>query len=105
MLHMVCPNLKVIQINGNFFRRLALICSRTPHGVRGLKSDSKSETFIKSHGRTPHGVRGLKLSLNRRSLQSLMSHSAWSAWIEIKTHLKNSLNVSCRTPHGVRGLK
>ena len=83
MLHMVCPNLKVIQINANFFRRLALICSRTPHGVRGLKSDSKSETFIKSHGRTPHGVRGLKFPITGNYPK----------------------RCSSRTPHGVRGLK
>ena len=59
MLHMVCPNLKVIQINGNFFRRLALICSRTPHGVRGLKSNVSLRPYP-ARRRTPHGVRGLK---------------------------------------------
>ena len=35
--------LKEIQINGNFFRELALICGRTPHGVRGLKLERVAE--------------------------------------------------------------
>ena len=34
--------------------------SRTPHGVRGLKSCNCLRSFYKTLGRTPHGVRGLK---------------------------------------------
>ena len=33
--------------------------------------------------RTPHGVRGLKSDPDRSSWRSCGSHSAWSAWIEI----------------------
>ena len=83
MLHMVCPNLKVIQINGNFFRRLALICSRTPHGVRGLKLGVGLKNALGLWCRTPHGVRGLKYRIQCYQYHSNMSHSAWSAWIEI----------------------
>ena len=35
--------------------------SRTPHGVRGLKS-TKGPAGLHSQRRTPHGVRGLKFS-------------------------------------------
>ena len=34
--------------------------SRTPHGVRGLKSTEESPLALVVAGRTPHGVRGLK---------------------------------------------
>ena len=76
---------------------------RTPHGVRGLKSDGRIDRLLRvmSHpsrgawieigghgpvegegGRTPHGVRGLKSArVYRYQL------------------------LQCRTPHGVRGLK
>lgn len=60
MLHMVCPNLKVIQINGNFFRRLALICSRTPHGVRGLKLYKASLTIYYYWSHSAWSALGLK---------------------------------------------
>ena len=55
--------------------------SRTPHGVRGLKS------YPARHGRalysrTPHGVRGLK----------------WLSTVGFPVYVS-------RTPHGVRGLK
>ena len=33
--------------------------SRTPHGVRGLKSDAPLDLALPA-SRTPHGVRGLK---------------------------------------------
>ncbi len=66
MLLVVSLKLKEIQINGNFFRRLALICSRTPHGVRGLK-------FFRPY---------------RYIVTHTMSHSAWSAWIEIESTIK-----------------
>ena len=33
--------------------------SRTPHGVRGLKSDNIEQAYY-GYSRTPHGVRGLK---------------------------------------------
>ena len=55
--------------------------SRTPHGVRGLKSDW-SVLWLHPSSRTPHGVRGLKF----RPCQPCLAGFG-------------------RTPHGVRGLK
>ena len=55
---------------------------RTPHGVRGLKSEDQKGRNPNGRSRTPHGVRGLKYpGLSRPVLQA------------------------GRTPHGVRGLK
>ena len=34
--------------------------SRTPHGVRGLKSPEEQTPSYLNQSRTPHGVRGLK---------------------------------------------
>ena len=56
---------------------------RTPHGVRGLKSQQFSGGRRTGDGRTPHGVRGLKCFL----------------------HDPGAKRRYCRTPHGVRGLK
>ena len=79
---------------------------RTPHGVRGLKSDAAeivADCIESSHpargawieiqtgpsppagpfGRTPHGVRGLKLLPVIPSLPTSTSHPARGAWIEI----------------------
>ena len=55
---------------------------RTPHGVRGLKSEPL-ERAADAVGRTPHGVRGLKYHRGTR----------------------RRLQRPGRTPHGVRGLK
>ena len=54
---------------------------RTPHGVRGLKSD-EVDARLDAGSRTPHGVRGLK----------------WVGLPPVGVHAR-------RTPHGVRGLK
>ncbi len=58
------------------------MCSRTPHGVRGLKYQKHGCVTIKRVSRTPHGVRGLK-------------YNTGTPW-----HKSDG-----RTPHGVRGLK
>ena len=55
--------------------------SRTPHGVRGLKSCVR-ESGRMPLGRTPHGVRGLKSEKKPAEIY-----------------------LTRRTPHGVRGLK
>ena len=39
-----------------------MICCRTPHGVRGLKSRLEAGLNSAAQGRTPHGVRGLKFN-------------------------------------------
>ena len=41
------------------FAKYSLNICRTPHGVRGLKSNNTIFVFP-TPGRTPHGVRGLK---------------------------------------------
>ena len=79
--------------------------SRTPHGVRGLKSRAirAEEVLAESHPargawieiplmiiiytiltrRTPHGVRGLKLAMLTPERPNEESHPARGAWIEI----------------------
>ena len=102
------------------------VCGRTPHGVRGLKSQTKAEITpsIESHpsrgawiemwsisarrcpatSRTPHGVRGLKLSVQGTEEGTRPSHPSRGAWIEMTSHACWPTSAS-RTPHGVRGLK
>ena len=100
---------------------------RTPHGVRGLKSDARHGWHHQS-GRTPHGVRGLKLAghvaapgpdtshptrgawIEIVSVQRLRhgpgpSHPTRGAWIEISQADGTGQGCNRRTPHGVRGLK
>ena len=57
------------------------VCSRTPRGVRGLKS-AYLRAFLLWYRRTPRGVRGLKFF-----------------------HLVPIYILHSRTPRGVRGLK
>ena len=77
---------------------------RTPHGVRGLKFAQKQEILAGS-SRTPHGVRGLKCADTADKVRRAASHPARGAWIEI-FHSPVGLSVfGRRTPHGVRGLK
>ena len=108
-------------------RRRACFASRTPHGVRGLKSGLP---LLRRNGRgrrTPHGVRGLKFAGVPRRCRRGWSHPSRGAWIEINAWnaVKNGVSshpsrgawieipaigvrlgtVSSRTPHGVRGLK
>ena len=58
------------------------VCGRTPHGVRGLKSDSFHDV-VSAPRRTPHGVRGLKLQVGLDDLTNPESHPSRGAWIEI----------------------
>ena len=83
--------------------------SRTPHGVRGLKSlrgitiynnEAKSHpprgawieidlyacVYNAGTRRTPHGVRGLKFMPGLRTTQTITSHPPRGAWIEIWHH-------------------
>ena len=57
--------------------------SRTPQGVRGLKTGPDPNPRGGVSGRTPQGV----------------------AWIETYFGCKGKHDVYCRTPQGVRGLK
>ena len=105
---------------------MCLHLSRTPHGVRGLKSHYWQTLSMrgKSHpsrgawieikplaqadgsdaGRTPHGVRGLKYARIASSLQALgrTPHGVRG----LKSN-RPRISFGCygRTPHGVRGLK
>ena len=80
--------------------------SRTPHGVRGLKSKA-GPPLQRRPGRTPHGVRGLKFAphLGRVGHGLPQSHPSRGAWIEIRLSDVFFWLKSRRTPHGVRGLK
>ena len=96
--------------------------SRTPHGVRGLKSRAirAEEVLAESHPargawieiplmiiiytiltrRTPHGVRGLKLAMLTPERPNEESHPARGAWIEIfATHNsgQDTVKVAPRT--------
>ena len=83
---------------------VSALSSRTPHGVRGLKSIA-SPTIITVSSRTPHGVRGLKLALDLADIQVVASHPSRGAWIEIPDGEASAWRTAGRTPHGVRGLK
>ena len=55
----------------SFLRCLkGLVCGRTPHGVRGLKSILGMITRL-TRCRTPHGVRGLKSSVREYGLDAV----------------------------------
>ena len=55
--------------------------------------------------RTPHGVRGLKSWLPSLLNGRRASHPTRGAWIEIVLEYSIQKYAGCRTPHGVRGLK
>ena len=100
---------------------------RTPQGVRGLKFEHSPRVVVQTAGRTPQGVRGLKYLLRRvgaiiscrtpqgvRGLkytlwwcttETIMSHPARGAWIEICADHQTEPFGRGRTPQGVRGLK
>ena len=101
--------------------------SRTPQGVRGLKSHERAACG-NCPGRTPQGVRGLKSCIRARTTTSSSSRPARGAWIEMPQPLKQ-MPASCtsrpargawieiphrahtcglyysRAPQGARGLK
>ena len=62
--------------------KISTVNSRTPSGVRGLKSQCRE---LPSSGGQSHPVRG--------------------AWIEIEAGKEVTAVMCCRTPSGVRGLK
>ena len=64
---------------------LTTTARRTPHGVRGLKSDWIPYNNARI-GRTPHGVRGLKYRIPYRPEKRNLSHPSRGAWIEIGFH-------------------
>ena len=78
---------------------------RTPHGVRGLKSQITQTPIAQGGSRTPHGVRGLKSDVTLNPPVCDVSHPAWGAWIEIRVCRAAAPGSLSRTPHGVRGLK
>ena len=77
---------------------------RTPHGVRGLKSNDRLCAYL-DDGRTPHGVRGLKYTAPAHDGSRMESHPSRGAWIEILPCSASNARTPSRTPHGVRGLK
>ena len=66
---------------------------------------TEQDAHVDGDGRTPHGVRGLKSGISAVKVTATLSHSAWSAWIEIIALTSITYSLPCRTPHGVRGLK
>ena len=59
----------------------------------------------RAHSRTPHGVRGLKSEGIARDAKTGESHPSRGAWIEILKNARKHHVCYSRTPHGVRGLK
>ena len=74
--------------------------SRTPHGRNNHPRNTRA--FC---SRTPHGVRGLKSPQVEERLERSWSHPSRGAWIEIDHKSKKQSGNSSRTPNGVRGLK
>ena len=55
-----------------------------------------------------HSARSAWIEMRKNSVKPLFlsrSHSARSAWIEIDKSTGELVEKDCRTPHGVRGLK
>ena len=101
-------------------------CSRTPHGVRGLKSDSIPEGIAHDASHPSRGAwieildslvcrtrpashpsRGawIEIADRHRSRHHHKSHPSRGAWIEIPLACLSDSPSHRRTPHGVRGLK
>ena len=79
--------------------------SRTPPGVRGLKSHISLHRYIEWKS---HPTRGAWIeipSLASAATHIISSHPTRGAWIEISWERRMLNYISCRTPPGVRGLK
>ena len=78
--------------------------SRTPHGVRGLKSFGWlwRSVFVGSHPSRGAWIEIFGWGCCRRCL---WSHPSRGAWIEIFLEVISWHYMASRTPHGVRGLK
>ena len=101
--------------------------SRTPHGVRGLKSARRVGSRSRNLSHPAWGawieivhlwpVAGISMMWHPAwgawieivsaewSAFCIRSHPAWGAWIEIVLNPPKWIRCSRRTPHGVRGLK
>ena len=106
---------------------MRLVCSRSPHGERGLKSLASlafpsSSLSLPSRGAwieiaalisVPHLLhmslpsRGAWIEIGKTKAAATTSGSLPSrgAWIEIFEIIKKPLDSNCRSPHGERGLK
>ena len=80
------------------------LCSRSPHGERGLKCGLHRRIRRGSGCRSPHGERGLKCARRRHPDRHHQSLSSRRAWIEISNGSRLFTFIS-RSPHGERGLK
>ena len=81
-----------------------IYCGRSPHGERGLKSQSCLRTGA-CRGRSPHGERGLKSCRVREVVNAYMSLPTRGAWIEMRSASDAPSSRPRRSPHGERGLK
>ncbi len=83
-----------------------LIVNELSHPSRGawIEMSIRPPPDGEASGRTPHGVRGLKSELLARFDAGEMSHPSRGAWIEIAACRQRPRGPG-RTPHGVRGLK
>ena len=78
--------------------------SRTPHGVRGLKSQAgkRKQKLLQSH---PSRGAWIEMVIQLEPELIIVSHPSRGAWIEIPVFSVSPFCSSRRTPHGVRGLK
>ena len=63
-------------------RAAAALHRRTPHGVRGLKSEWEHGEEIAAQSHPAWGA-WIEMRVVGRTAQILSSHPAWGAWIEI----------------------
>ena len=61
------------------------LCSRSPHGERGLKYISELHALLIGQSRSPHGERGLKYHVHVIAVRQDRSLSSRRAWIEMRT--------------------
>ncbi len=79
--------------------------SRSPLGLRGLKSFLISLRCYPRLCRSPLGLRGLKFIRFKIVIPAVLSQPTRAAWIEIARSVTGDWSVLCRSPLGLRGLK
>ena len=58
-----------------------------------------------AYRRSPHGLRGLKSEEKTAKVKKELSQPSWAAWIEIILSQVQKMAAAGRSPHGLRGLK
>ena len=80
------------------------VTSRSPLGLRGLKSFRLVPFFILSLSQ-PSWAAWIEILLRLKLCSLRLSQPSWAAWIEIKILAAYRLVIGGRSPLGLRGLK